>query len=138
MDHVADVNIRVGKYVDVEYIGDPPILDDVTKFKIQTGEIPASAAAVLRGAEAQLSVVLTGVTKRIVDPEYFGTSEQYVFGPFTFTITMPEDDAEKICGSSSGYQFRIKGSDDAPQIIRPALNMVLVSEVEGSLKDIYA
>jgi hypothetical protein len=138
MDHATGVNFHVADEVDVEYLGDPPILDEFTKFKIQTGEISPNEAAVLRGAEAQLSVVMTGVTKRVVDPEWFDTSQQYIFGPYIYTITMSREDAEKICGSASGYQFRIKGSDDAPQIIRPALNMVLVSEVEGNLYDIYA
>ena len=138
MDHVTGVNILPSlETVDVEYLGDPPLLDEVTKFRIQTGEIPPQAAAVVRGAEMQISIRAEGITKRVVDPEYFGTSRQYVFGPYAFVVAVDKDDVDKILGSSAGYQFRRVG-DPAAQIIRPAANFVEVSEVEGvSLHDIY-
>jgi hypothetical protein len=133
MDHLTGVNILdMTKTVDIEYIGDPPILDEVTKFRIANGELPPHSAAIVRGAEAQLSVAKHGITKRVVEPEWFGTSQEYIFGPFTFVVAVLAEDVDKILGSSSGYQFRRVG-DPANEILRPAPNMLAVGEIDPRL-----
>jgi hypothetical protein len=72
-----------------------------------------------------------------VDPEYFGTSRPYVWGPKTFVVAVDEPDVDKILGSASGHQFRRVG-EDGVQVIIPPSNFVLVDEVEGvSLTDVY-
>jgi hypothetical protein len=123
--------------VDIEYVGDPDILDEVTKFRIATGEILPQSANVMRAAAMQRSQVIEGITRRDVDPEWFGTSRKYVFGPRIFVVAVEEEDVDKILGSASGHQFRLVGHP-GNAIIRPPGNFVMVSEVEGGLRDIYS
>jgi hypothetical protein len=126
--------------VDIEYLGDPPIMDDVTKFRIAVGEIDPEAATLLRSADTQRNQAVKGVTKRVVDPEYFGTSRRYVFDGSTmppFVTAVDKRDVDKILGSDSSHQFRIYGHEGI-EIIRPAGDFQLVGEVEGkSLNDVY-
>ena len=122
--------------VDIEFVGDPPMLDDITRLRIAMGDLPHFAAEVLRDAEASRVQAVKGVTKRIVDPEYFGTSRQYVFGPSVFIVAVEARDVDKIMGSSSGHQFRIVG-DPGNDVIRPAPNVMLVSTLEGSINDVF-
>jgi len=130
------ISIVMSDTVDVEYVGDPPLLDDFTKFRIQTGEISSQEAAILRGAQCQLAQAVPGMWKRVVDPEWFGTSKQYVFGPNSFVVAVDRVDVDKILGSASGHQFRVHGTESTP-IIPPPMNLVKVSEVEGaSLHDV--
>jgi hypothetical protein len=123
--------------VDIEWVGDPPLLDDVTKLRIQMGELPPMSAAVIRAAETQRNIPVKGVTKRAVDPEFFGTSRPYIWGPDSFVVSVDAQDVDKILGSDSAHQFRRVG-EDGVQVILPSSNFALVNEVEGkSLKDIY-
>lgn len=123
--------------VKIEFVGDPPLLDDVTRLRIQLGEIPASAANVLRRAEMGMTKAVRRVTKRVVDPEWFQTSQQYVFGPDNFVVEVEQDDVDKIMGSESGHQFRIVG-EPTVQVIQPPSGIVLVDEKEGGFFDVYA
>jgi hypothetical protein len=125
--------------VDIEYVGDPPLMDDITRLRIQTGEIPASAANILRKAEQGMTKAVDFVTKRIVDPEWFGTSRQYVFGPMpgTFVQAVEDEDVDKIMGSESSHQFRIVVDTDQPTVIKPNTGLVLVDEKEGGFFDVY-
>ncbi len=125
--------------VDIEWVGDPPLMDDLTKFRIATGDLPPMAAAVMRGAESQRNRPISGVTIRAVDPEFFGVSRKYTWGPENFVVAVEDQDVDKILGDPySGHQFRRVGDPDV-EIIRPASNFVLVSEVDGaSLTDVYS
>ena len=122
--------------VDIEFVGDPPLMDDVTRLRIQMGEIPASAVKVLRRAEQGMTKAIKHVTKRVVDPEWFGTSKQYVFGPKNFVVAVEDQDVDKIMGSDSCHQFRIVGQPTV-EVIRPQTGIVLVDEKEGNFFDIY-
>lgn len=107
--------------VDVEYVGDPDPLDEVTKLRIAMGEIVPQAAAVLRGAAMMRSQAIPGVCKRICDPEYFpGLSRQYVFGPApeTFVQKVTKPDWDVLRGSGSGHQFERVG-DPMNELILP-------------------
>jgi hypothetical protein len=95
--------------IEVEYVGDPNPLDEITKIRIAMGEIPESAANVLRSAAVRRAKAIKGVNKRIVDPEYFGTSKRYVFGPHDFKVKMTKRDYERVKASRSGHQFRGPG-----------------------------
>lgn len=95
--------------IEVEYVGDPNPLDEVTKIRIAMGEIPESAANVLRSASVRRAKAIKGVNKRVVDPEYFGTSKTYVFGPQNFKVKMLKRDYERVKASRSGHQFRGPG-----------------------------
>jgi hypothetical protein len=122
--------------VDIEYVGDPPVLDEITKIRIQMGEIHPKAATIMRAAEAQRLTAIKGIDKRVVDPEWFQTSRQYVFGPDNFVVAVEKDDADKILGSVDEHQFHRVG-DPVNEIIRPSGNILMVSEIEGrSLTDI--
>lgn len=118
-----------GRTVDIEFIGDPPMLDEVAKARIALGEIPSSAATILRSAEAQRTTAIRGIDRRLVEPEYFGTSKKYVFGPDVFVVGVDATDVDKILGSAAGHQFRRVGAPEN-EIIRPAANFVIVSEDE--------
>ena len=122
--------------VDIEFVGDPPLMDEITRLRIQTGEIPPSAARVLRRAEMGLTRAIENVTRRVVDPEYFGTSRQYVFGPKSFIVAVEDKDVDKILGSDSSHQFRRVG-DESMRIVRPNTGITLVNEVEGGFFDVY-
>jgi hypothetical protein len=128
--------------VDIEWVGDPPLLDDVTKLRIQMGELPSMSAAVIRAAESQRLVPIPGVTIRKVDPEFFGTSRPYVWGPEAneegkFVVSVDDPDVDRILGSDSSHQFRRVG-DEGVRVITPSSHFALVGEIEGtSLKDIY-
>ena len=123
--------------VDIEYIGDPPILDDYAMYKIAVGEIPPDAAAVLRGAAMMRSVAIEGVGIRVVDPDTFGVSKVYQFGPHDFVVAVDKQDVDKILGSDSGYQFR-RTDDPLREMTVPVTGIRVVSEVEGvSLSDVY-
>jgi hypothetical protein len=123
--------------VDIEFVGDPPLMDDITRLRIQTGQIPKSAVNVLRRAEQDMTKAVHYVTKRVVDPEWFGTSRQYVFGPKNFVVAVEREDVDKIMGSDSGHQFRIVGQNDEFQIVKPNTGLVLVKEVHGGFFDVY-
>lgn len=126
------------KTIDIEYVGDPPLMDDVTQLRIAMGELPPMGAQVIRAAETQRRRPVKGITKRVVDPEYFGTSRQYVFGPDNHVAAVDEPDVDKILGDpGSGHQFRRKG-EAGIQVIIPPSDIALVDEVDGvSLHDIY-
>lgn len=118
------------RLVEVEWIGDPPILDDFTKARIAAGEVPQEAVAVLRAAEQRRNKVLKGYTKRIVDPDYFpGLSGQIVFGPDVFVKLISYSDADILLGSSSCHEFRLAGND-ALRMELPANDIALVGEME--------
>jgi len=122
--------------VDIEWVGDPPLLDDVTKYRIQMGELPRQSAAVIRAAESQRRAPIQGVTKRLVDVESFQTSRNYLWGPDEFVVAVDKKDVDKILGSTSGHQFRIVG-EPGTDLIRPPMDIAFVSEVEGvSLADV--
>ena len=123
--------------VDIEFVGDPPLMDDITRLRIQTGEIPPSAARILRLAEQDMVKAVKHVTKRVVDPEYFQTSRQYVFGPLDFVVAVEKEDVDKILGSESGHQFRLVGAEPEFQIVKPNTGLVLVDEREGGFFDVY-
>jgi hypothetical protein len=123
--------------VDIEWVGDPPLLDEVTQLRIAMGELPAMSATVLRAAETQRKRPVQGITKRYVDVDSFQTSRNYTFGPDVFVTAVDKRDVDKILGSASGHQFRIKG-EPGIEVIRPAYDIALVSEYEGvSLNDVY-
>jgi hypothetical protein len=124
--------------VDVEFIGDPPILDEVTKFRIAVGEIHPEAAAVIRAADIQRVQRVQGITKRVVDPDGFpGCKGAYVFGPSVFVVAVDRRDVDVILGSGSGHQFQIVG-DPANDIVRPAHQVHIIEEVEGrTLGDVF-
>lgn len=124
--------------VDIEYVGDPPILDEVTKLRIAMGELHPQAATVMRSAETLRCTAIRGINKRLVDREFFDSrlSQDYVFGPHCFVVAVAKKDVEIILRSADSHQFR-RTDDPLNQIILPASNMVLVSEMEGaSLKDV--
>jgi hypothetical protein len=123
--------------VDIEWVGDPPLLDELTKLRIQLGELPSMSAAVIRAAESQRRSPFTGVTVRRVDVDSFHTSRDYTFGPYVFVTAVDAKDVDKILGSPSGHQFRIVG-EPGIEIIRPPIDLAFVNEVEGvSLTDIF-
>ena len=126
--------------VDVEWVGDPPLLDDTTRLRIAMGELPPESATVLRAAESQRqrTAPAKGVSIRTVDPEYFGTSRQYIWGPDVFVTAVAKEDVDKILGDPySGHQFRLKG-EAGIQVITPPSSITLVEEFEGAtLRDIY-
>lgn len=127
----------MARTVDIEYIGDPPLMNEVTKFRIAAGEVHPDAATLIRAADTQRSQAVKGVSKRVVDPEYFGTSRQYVFGPWDFVVAVDAKDVDRILGSESSHQFRLAGHPGV-EIIQPPGDLVLVSEIEGkTLNDVY-
>lgn len=129
----------MARTVDIEYVGDPEILDDVVKYQIASGAIPPESAAVLRGAAMMRSQVVPGVTCRRVDPEWFQTSRPYQWGPEPGTFVQPvlADDVDKILGSSSGHQFR-RADDPLKDLVLPQRGLKLVDGVEGaSLTDLF-
>lgn len=109
--------VVVDEDIDVEYVGDPDPLDDVTKLRIVMGEIPTSAANVLRSAAIQRFNAIKGVSIRKVDPEFFGVSKPYVFGPHSFFEKVTRKDYEIIKASASGHQFRRAG--DPARLVLP-------------------
>lgn len=111
----------MSKTIDLEYIGDPPILDDYTRMRIARGEVSRRSASVLRMAEEHRLKAIPGVTRRIVDVESFHTSREYVFGPWEYTQAVSHADAHKILDSESGQQFR---RCDSPEIIIPSLSEI--------------
>jgi hypothetical protein len=115
--------------VDMVYVGDPPVLDEITRFMLATGQIHPEAAAVLRGAEVYRSTAIPGIDKRLVDPEYFGTSRQYVFGPVNFTVAVEKRDVDKIKGSTSGHQFKVVG-DPMEDFVLPEPGLRIIDEIE--------
>lgn len=124
-----------GRTIDLEYIGDPPILDEVTKFRIANGDIGPRGAAVLRMAESNRLKAIPGVTKRYVDPEFFKTTRSYVFGPDVFVVAVDWGDAKKILDSESGQQFR--RLDEPQLIITAAADIAMADEWEISVYDVY-
>lgn len=120
--------------MDLEYIGDPPILDDVAAMRIATGEVTSKGAAILRAAEQSRLKAITHVTRRIVDPASFGTSREYVFGPTEFVVAVDWEDGKKILASESGNQFR-QTSDTA--LIIPRGGVAFADEYEVSKYDVY-
>jgi hypothetical protein len=125
--------------VDIEFVGDPPLMDDITRLRIQTGEIPESAVKVLRKCETGMTKAVDFVTKRVIDPEWFGTSRRYVFGPKpgTFVQSVEDEDVDKILGSDSGHQFRTLTDTGEPTVVLPNTGIVLVDEKEGGFFDVY-
>lgn len=97
------------EYVNVQYIGDPDPLDEVTRVKMLMGQIPAAAAAIIRKAGIKRCKATEGVNRRIVDPVSFGTSQTYEFGPNTFIVSMPKSDYLEIKKTTSGHQFILEG-----------------------------
>jgi hypothetical protein len=127
--------------VDIEWVGDPEVLDEVTKFRIQMGEIHPMAATVVRSADIQRTQRVKGITKRVVDPDYFpGLSRAYTWGPDTFVTPVDDEDVDIILGDpGSGHQFRRwwPGIEDEG-IIRPDPRILEVGEpIEGNLVDVY-
>lgn len=103
------VDFHILSLVDIEYIGDPPVIDEIMKYRMAIGEIPADSAAVIRGAEQIRCTAVKGIDRRVVDPEWFGTSQKYVFGPDDYIVGVEPEDVDKILGSASGHQFRRVG-----------------------------
>lgn len=103
------VDFHILNLVDIEYIGDPPVIDEIMKYRMTIGEIPPDAAAVIRGAEQTRCTAVQGIDIRVIDPEWFGTSQRYVFGPSNFIVGVEPEDVDKILGSASGHQFRRVG-----------------------------
>lgn len=114
--------------VDMVYVGDPPVIDEITRFMLAEGKVHPEAAAVLRGAEMHRCTAVVGIDKRYVDPEYFGTSRRYIFGPDTFVVAVEKEDVDKIKGSSSGHQWRIVG-DPLEDFILPEHTLRMVDEI---------
>ncbi len=104
--------------LDVEYIGDPEVMDEVMSARIALGMIPLDAANVIRGAALMRCTAVKGVNKRMVDQESFGTSKEYEFGPQNFVTKVLKRDYEKIKASSCGHQFRVP-SDPMNALILP-------------------
>lgn len=122
--------------VDIVYVGDPPVLDEITKLRIAMGEVHPEAATIMRAAEAQRLTAIPGIDRRIVDADSFGTSRDYVFGPDNFVVAVEMQDVDKILGSRDEHQFRRVG-DPVNEIVRPNANIIMVSEIEGrTLTDI--
>lgn len=118
----------MGDTVDLVYVGDPPVIDEITRFMLAEGMVHPEAAAVLRGAEMHRCTAVEGVDKRYVDPEYFGTSKQYIFGPSTFVVAVEKEDVDKIRGSASGHQWRVVG-DPLEDFILPEHTLRVVDEI---------
>lgn len=115
----------MSKTIDLEYVGDPPILDDTAKMRIARGDITKEGAAILRSADMCRLKAIPGLTRRIVDVESFHTSREYVFGPDVFVVAVTHADAHKILDSESGQQFR---RCDAPDIIIPSLSEIAFTD----------
>lgn len=122
--------------VDLEYIGDPPILDDLARYRIATGQIDKRGAAVLRDAEDMRLKAIKGITIRHVEQEHFGTSRDYTFGPTEFVLTVSYEDYEKIMESESAHQFRLHS--DAVEIVRPELDILMDDAVEGGFREVFS
>jgi len=121
--------IHIDDTVDIEYVGDPPVIDEIMRYRMAVGELPLDAAAVLRGAEMDRCTAFPEVDVRVIDPEYFGTSRQYTFGPHTFVTAVERQDVDKILGSSSGHQFRIVG-DPMNDVVLPRQPFRFVNDLE--------
>ena len=114
--------------VEIEFIGDPPIIDAMTSLRITMGELPKGSVAVLRAAEARRLKAIPGYSKRVLDPEYFtGLSRKIEFGPDVFTRLVSYRDADIILGSASAHQFRLAGKD-ALHVELPVNDIALVGE----------
>lgn len=128
----------MGRKVKIEFIGDQPALDDVAKARISLGQLPPEAAGVLRDANMLRVYPLPGVVHRDVDPEYFGTSRRYQFGPdkASYIQEVEAEDVDKIMGSSSGHQFRVLNDDGTPvhRLILPQPSIEFVSEITINAK----
>ena len=124
--------IQAEDTIEVEYVGDPNPLDDVVKMRIAMGHIPESAANVIRSASLRRSKAVVNVNRRLVEPEHFGTSKTYTFGPKVFKQRVLKRDYEKMKQSTSGHQFRAVG-DPMGNMILPRdgeEGIVMVSRVE--------
>jgi hypothetical protein len=125
--------------VRIVYRGDPPVLDELTKWRMAEGLIPPGSAAVLRGAEVVRSQVMPGVSFRKIDPEFFGTSRYYQFGPSasSYTQEVLVEDVDKILGSSSGHQF-VREDDPMRDWVVPPSGLMLVDDIEGgNVREIF-
>ena len=121
--------------IDIEYVGDPPIMDEIAKYRIAQGLISDKGAAVLRAADASRLKAIPGLTKRIVDQGSFGTSRDYQFGPEVFVVAVEWEDAKKIMDSESGNQFRRM---DEQRIIIPQQAVIsFAEEHEINRYDVY-
>lgn len=130
--------IIMNDWIDVEYVGDPNPLDEVMRMKIALGQIPASAANVIRVAAMKRSKAIRKVNIRIVDQPTFGTSQQYVFGPLEFIQKMKREDYLKVKETTSAHQFRWV-DDPMNKYILPRggeANIVFVDTTEYGVGDI--
>lgn len=118
----------MSKTIDLEFIGDPPIMDESTVMRIATGELSDRSANVLRMAEQHRIRAIPGVVRRVVDKESFDTSRDYIFGPSAESYVQAVDhaDAHKILDSESGQQFR---RCDSLDIIIPSVAEIAFSSV---------
>jgi hypothetical protein len=114
--------------VQVEYIGDPPVIDEIMQFRIANGEFIPETEAIIRAAEMTRCTAIRGVDRRVVDPEWFGTSRQYVFGPIDFVVDVERRDVDKIKGSSSGHQFIVVGQE-INELVLPKQPFRFIDEV---------
>lgn len=114
--------------VQMEYIGDPPVIDEIMQFRIARGEFLPQSEALIRTAEMTRCTAIRGVDRRVIDPEWFGTSRQYVFGPIDFVVDVERRDVDKIKGSASGHQFIVVGQE-INELVLPKQPFRFVDEV---------
>jgi hypothetical protein len=121
------VAVHFDDTVPIEYVGDPPVIDEIMQFRLARGEFLPEAEAIIRQAEMERCTAIKGIDKRQVDPEYFGTSRQYIFGPLDYVVDVERRDVDKIMGSASGHQFRRVG-DPINDLVLPRQPFRFVDE----------